>query len=148
MLGISSGASLGVGVVILLTGALTGAAASSFTWWSTIGVSIAAFAGATAVLLVQRKDKQHDNVGNHRVDDFIPRQLIHRHNEILQHKRRHTFIRGMGNGQFFGSRHQETRSVQHQHNDRVSGNILLTKELKHTTSGRHIRRELRVKHQT
>ena len=52
MLGISSGASLGVGVVISLTGAFTGAAASSFTWWSTIGVSIAAFAGATAVLLV------------------------------------------------------------------------------------------------
>ena len=35
MLGISSGASLGVGIVILLTGAISGAAVSSFGWWST-----------------------------------------------------------------------------------------------------------------
>lgn len=52
MLGISSGASLGVGIVILLTGAISGAAVSSFGWWSTIGVSIAAFIGAVAVLFV------------------------------------------------------------------------------------------------
>ncbi|MGN0033348.1 MAG: FecCD family ABC transporter permease [Candidatus Limimorpha sp.] len=52
MLGISSGASLGVGTVILLTGALTGEAASSFAWWSTIGVSVAAFVGATVVLSI------------------------------------------------------------------------------------------------
>lgn len=52
MLGISSGASLGVGLVILLTGAISGAAISSFGWWSTIGVSLAAFIGAVAVLFV------------------------------------------------------------------------------------------------
>ncbi|MBQ6084055.1 MAG: iron ABC transporter permease [Bacteroidales bacterium] len=52
MLGISSGASLGVGVVILLTGAISGAAVSSFGWWSTIGVSLAAFIGAVLVLFV------------------------------------------------------------------------------------------------
>jgi len=52
MLGISSGASLGVGIVILLTGAISGAAVSSFGWWSTIGVSLAAFIGAIVVLLV------------------------------------------------------------------------------------------------
>ena len=46
MLGISSGASLGVGIVILLTGAISGTAVSSFGWWSTIGVSLAAFIGA------------------------------------------------------------------------------------------------------
>jgi len=52
MLGISSGASLGVGIVILLTGAISGNSVSSFGWWSTIGVSLAAFIGAIAVLLV------------------------------------------------------------------------------------------------
>lgn len=52
MLGISSGASLGVGIVILLTGAISGAAVSSFGWWSTVGVSIAAFIGAVTVLFV------------------------------------------------------------------------------------------------
>lgn len=52
MLGISSGASLGVGIVILLTGAISGNSVSSFGWWSTIGVSLAAFIGAVAVLLV------------------------------------------------------------------------------------------------
>lgn len=52
MLGISSGASLGVGIVILLTGAISGTAVSSFGWWSTIGVSLAAFIGAVLVLFV------------------------------------------------------------------------------------------------
>lgn len=52
MLGISSGASLGVGLVILLTGAISGAAISSFGWWSTAGVSLAAFIGAVAVLFI------------------------------------------------------------------------------------------------
>jgi len=52
MLGISSGASLGVGIVILLTGAISGTAVSSFGWWSTIGVSLAAFIGAVMVLFV------------------------------------------------------------------------------------------------
>ena len=52
MLGISSGASLGVGIVILLTGAISGMAVSSFGWWSTIGVSLAAFIGAVLVLFV------------------------------------------------------------------------------------------------
>lgn len=52
MLGISSGASLGVGLVILLTGAISGAAISSFGWWSTVGVSLAAFIGAVAVLFI------------------------------------------------------------------------------------------------
>lgn len=52
MLGISSGASLGVGIVILLTGAISGTAVSSFGWWSTIGVSLAAFLVAVLVLFV------------------------------------------------------------------------------------------------
>lgn len=52
MLGISSGASLGVGIVILFAGAISGTAVSSFGWWSTIGVSFAAFVGAVAVLFV------------------------------------------------------------------------------------------------
>ena len=52
MLGISSGASLGVGIVILLTGAISGTAVSSFGWWSTIGVSLAAFIGAVLVLFI------------------------------------------------------------------------------------------------
>lgn len=52
MLGISSGASLGVGVVILLTGVITSTSVSSLGWWSTIGVSLAAFVGAVAVLFL------------------------------------------------------------------------------------------------
>lgn len=52
MLGISSGASLGVGLVILLTGVISGSAVSTLGWWSTIGVSLAAFIGAEAVLLL------------------------------------------------------------------------------------------------
>lgn len=52
MLGISSGASLGVGLVILLTGVISGSAVSTLGWWSTIGISLAAFIGAVAVLLL------------------------------------------------------------------------------------------------
>ena len=56
MLGISSGASLGVGIVILLTGAISGAAVSSFGWWSTIGVSLAAFIGDNCVGVASPKE--------------------------------------------------------------------------------------------
>lgn len=52
MLGISSGASFGVGIVILLTGTISGMAITSFGWWSTVGVSLAAFIGAVAALFI------------------------------------------------------------------------------------------------
>lgn len=52
ILGISSGASLGVAIVVLLTGHLSGMAVSALPGWSTIGVTIAAFAGAFLVLLL------------------------------------------------------------------------------------------------
>ncbi|MBO7287363.1 MAG: iron ABC transporter permease [Bacteroidales bacterium] len=52
MLGISSGAGLGVAITILFTGILGGNALSTFGLWSNIGVSIAAFAGATLVLML------------------------------------------------------------------------------------------------
>lgn len=52
ILGISSGASLGVAVVVLLTGHLSGVAVSTLSGWSTIGVTLAAFAGAFLVLLL------------------------------------------------------------------------------------------------
>jgi len=52
MLGISSGASLGVGTVILLTGMISGTAISSYGAWATIGANLAAFIGAVAVLLI------------------------------------------------------------------------------------------------
>ena len=52
MLGISSGAGLGVAVTVLLTGFLGGEALSSFGLWSNIGVSLAAFLGATLVLML------------------------------------------------------------------------------------------------
>ena len=52
MLGISSGAGLGVAITILLTGILGGNALSSFGLWSNIGVSVAAFLGATLVLML------------------------------------------------------------------------------------------------
>lgn len=52
MLGISSGAGLGVAITILLTGILGGDALSSFGLWSNLGVSIAAFLGATLVLML------------------------------------------------------------------------------------------------
>ncbi|MBP5796904.1 MAG: iron ABC transporter permease [Bacteroidales bacterium] len=52
ILGISSGAGLGVAMVVLLTGHLSGTAVSAMPGWSTIGVTIAAFAGAFLVLLL------------------------------------------------------------------------------------------------
>ena len=52
ILGISSGASLGVAIVVLLTGKLSGIAVSAMPGWSTVGVTIAAFAGAFLVLLL------------------------------------------------------------------------------------------------
>ena len=52
MLGVSSGSSLGVAVTILLTGILGKSALSSFGLWSNIGVSFAAFLGATLVLML------------------------------------------------------------------------------------------------
>ena len=52
ILGISSGASLGVAIVVLLTGHLSGMAVSALPGWSTVGVTIAAFAGAFLVLLL------------------------------------------------------------------------------------------------
>lgn len=52
ILGISSGASLGVALVVLLTGQLSGMAVSTMPGWSTVGVTIAAFAGAFLVLLL------------------------------------------------------------------------------------------------
>ena len=52
ILGISSGASLGVAIVVLLTGKISGMAVSALPGWSTVGVTIAAFAGAFLVLLL------------------------------------------------------------------------------------------------
>lgn len=52
LLGISSGAGFGVAVTILLTGILGKEALSSFESWSNFGVSLAAFAGATLVLMI------------------------------------------------------------------------------------------------
>ena len=52
ILGISSGASLGVAIVVLLTGKLSGRAVRAMPGWSTVGVTIAAFAGAFLVLLL------------------------------------------------------------------------------------------------
>ena len=51
LLGISSGSSLGVALVILL-GTATGLSVSTLSLWSTFGVTIAAFIGAFAVLLL------------------------------------------------------------------------------------------------
>ena len=51
LLGISSGSSLGVALVVLL-GTATGLSVSTLTLWSTFGVTVAAFVGAFAVLLL------------------------------------------------------------------------------------------------
>ena len=51
LLGISSGSSLGVALVVLL-GTATGLSVSTMSLWSTFGVTIAAFVGAFAVLLL------------------------------------------------------------------------------------------------
>lgn len=52
MLGISSGAGLGVAITILLTGILGGKALSSFGVLTNVGVSLTAFLGAVLVLLL------------------------------------------------------------------------------------------------
>ena len=51
LLGISSGSSLGVALVVLL-GTATGLSVSTLSLWSTFGITIAAFVGAFAVLLL------------------------------------------------------------------------------------------------
>ena len=51
LLGISSGSSLGVALVILL-GTATGLSVNTLALWSTFGVTVAAFLGAFAVLLL------------------------------------------------------------------------------------------------
>ena len=51
LLGISSGSSLGVALVVLL-GTATGLSVSTLTLWSTFGTTVAAFVGAFAVLLL------------------------------------------------------------------------------------------------
>ena len=51
LLGISSGSSLGVALVVLL-GTATGLSVSTLALWSTFGVTVAAFLGAFAVLLL------------------------------------------------------------------------------------------------
>ena len=51
LLGISSGSSLGVALVVLL-GSATGLSVSTLSLWSTFGVTVAAFVGAFAVLLL------------------------------------------------------------------------------------------------
>ena len=51
LLGISSGSSLGVALVILL-GTATGLSVNTLSLWSTFGVTVAAFLGAFAVLLL------------------------------------------------------------------------------------------------
>ena len=52
LLGISSGASLGVALVVLVAGSFGGIAVSTLSLWSTFGVTVAAFVGAFAVLLL------------------------------------------------------------------------------------------------
>ena len=52
LLGISSGASLGVALVVLVAGSFGGIAVSTLSLWSTFGVALAAFVGAFAVLLL------------------------------------------------------------------------------------------------
>ena len=52
LLGISSGSSLGVALVILLAGSLGGISVSTMALWSTFGVTLAAFIGAFLVLLL------------------------------------------------------------------------------------------------
>ena len=51
LLGISSGSSLGVALIVLL-GTATGLSVSTLSLWSTFGVTVAAFLGAFAVLLL------------------------------------------------------------------------------------------------
>ncbi|MBZ0242141.1 MAG: iron chelate uptake ABC transporter family permease subunit, partial [Bacteroidales bacterium] len=50
ILGISSGASLGVALLLFVAGSFSGQAVVSLGWISTLGVSMAAFAGALVVL--------------------------------------------------------------------------------------------------
>ena len=52
MLGISSGAGLGVAITILLTGVIGNSALSTMGIWTNLGVSLAAFIGATLVLML------------------------------------------------------------------------------------------------
>lgn len=52
ILGISSGASLGVALVVLLSSGIGGMALRQWSWWPTVGITLAAFLGSTLVLLL------------------------------------------------------------------------------------------------
>ena len=52
LLGISSGSSLGVALVVLMAGGVGGISVSTLALWSTFGVALAAFIGAFLVLLL------------------------------------------------------------------------------------------------
>lgn len=52
ILGISSGAGLGVALVVLFASGIMGSAVSQLSWWPTLGLSLSAFIGAILVLLL------------------------------------------------------------------------------------------------
>ena len=100
LLGISSGASLGVALVVLVTGSFGGIAVSTLSLWSTFGVAIAAFVGAFLVLLLSAKFKvkKHGQPGAGGYHDRLHRRLGHRHPEVLQPEGRLALFCHLGYG--------------------------------------------------
>ena len=102
VLGISSGASLGVACVVLLSGAMGGVALSRLGYMGEVALSVAAIIGALSVmaLIVYVSQKGECNAAHYRCDDRLCGKCRYRCIEIFQCGRGYTGVRYLGAGQF------------------------------------------------
>ena len=102
VLGISSGASLGVACVVLLSGAMGGVALSRLGYMGEVALSVAAIIGALAVMAlivyVSQKVKGNVDAADNRCDDRLCGKCRHRRIEIFQCGGRYTCICHLGIG--------------------------------------------------
>ena len=104
VLGISSGASLGVACVVLLSGAMGGVALSRLGYMGEVALSVAAIIGALSVMAlivyVSQKSKGECNAAHYRCDDRLCGKCRYRRIKIFQCGRGYTGVRYLGLGQF------------------------------------------------
>lgn len=102
VLGISSGASLGVACVVLLSGAMGGVALSRLGYMGEVALSVAAIIGALSVMALSGlrfpKGKGKRNTADYRCDDRLCGKRHYRRTEIFQCGRGYTRLRYLGIG--------------------------------------------------
>ena len=100
VLGISSGASLGVACVVLLSGAMGGVALSKLGYMGEVALSIAAIIGAPVSYthLRAHETKAKCDAADYRCDDRLCGKCHYRRIEIFQCGGRYSCIRHLGTG--------------------------------------------------